>query len=203
MKITREFIEAHRTKRGGFTFAQAQALGSGWPPERGWLKRAVLVEHTPEAIVMFVEFAERATTKKERKVQRADRYQKIGAAQIDRVVGPAKHPKKKPVQSWINPQSDEFLSGYQWRELRMKALTKYGRKCMCCGATPESGSVMHVDHIRPRRLFPMLALDLENLQILCHECNHGKGNWDQTDWRPQEEHIDPEIVALVRDIGRC
>ena len=27
------------------------------------------------------------------------------------------------------------------------------------------------------------ALEITNLQILCHECNHGKGNWDQTDWR--------------------
>ena len=42
---------------------------------------------------------------------------------------------------------------------------------------------IHVDHIKPRKLFPHLALDVNNLQILCHECNHGKGNWDQTDWR--------------------
>ena len=24
---------------------------------------------------------------------------------------------------------------------------------------------------------------LDNLQILCSDCNAGKGNWDQTDWR--------------------
>jgi len=46
-----------------------------------------------------------------------------------------------------------------------------------------NGAVMNVDHIRPRKLFPELALDINNLQVLCHECNHGKGNWDQTDWR--------------------
>jgi 5-methylcytosine-specific restriction endonuclease McrA len=65
----------------------------------------------------------------------------------------------------------------------MEALKKYGPKCMCCGATPATGAVMHVDHIKPRKLFPELALALDNLQILCHECNHGKGNWDQSDWR--------------------
>lgn len=98
--------------------------------------------------------------------------------------------------------SDAFLSSYEWRVLRMRALRKYGPKCMCCGATPDHGAVMNVDHIKPRRLFPHLALDLDNLQILCHECNHGKGNWDQTDWRPQDEAVDSEVVAMLRDIAR-
>jgi len=76
-----------------------------------------------------------------------------------------------------------FLESYAWRKLRMEALIKYGPKCMCCGATPETGAVMNVDHIKPRLMYPELALDINNLQILCHECNHGKGNWDRTDWR--------------------
>ena len=79
--------------------------------------------------------------------------------------------------------TDSFLSTYAWRKVRMEALKKYGPKCMCCGATPADGAVMNVDHIKPRKLWPSLALDVSNLQILCHECNHGKGNWDQTDWR--------------------
>ena len=68
----------------------------------------------------------------------------------------------------------------------MAALKRYGRVCQCCGASPATGAKMHVDHIKPRKLFPQLALDLNNLQILCHECNHGKGNWDMTDWRGRE-----------------
>jgi 5-methylcytosine-specific restriction endonuclease McrA len=79
--------------------------------------------------------------------------------------------------------TDAFLNTFQWRKLRMEALKKYGPKCMCCGATPATGAVMNVDHIKPRKLWPSLAMDIKNLQILCHECNHGKGNWDQTDWR--------------------
>jgi hypothetical protein len=77
----------------------------------------------------------------------------------------------------------EFLETYEWRKVRMEALVKYGPKCMCCGATPATGAVIHVDHIKPRLTHPELALELDNLQILCHECNHGKGNWDTTDWR--------------------
>ena len=76
-----------------------------------------------------------------------------------------------------------FLQSYEWRRVRMEALKKHGARCMCCGATPKEGAVMNVDHIKPRKLFPELALDLSNLQVLCNPCNHGKGNWDMTDWR--------------------
>lgn len=79
--------------------------------------------------------------------------------------------------------SVEFLSTYQWRKVRLIALKRDGSRCACCGATPATGAVMNVDHIKPRKLFPELALDPDNLQVLCHECNHGKGNWDMTDFR--------------------
>lgn len=83
-------------------------------------------------------------------------------------------------------KDNSFLLGYAWRSLRMKAIKIYGRECMCCGASKENGAVINVDHIKPRAKNPELALDLSNLQILCHECNHGKGNWDETDWRTDE-----------------
>lgn len=79
--------------------------------------------------------------------------------------------------------TDTFLQSYEWRRLRMVVLTKRGARCECCGATPADGVRMNVDHIKPRRLFPELALTESNLQVLCDVCNHGKGNWDQTDWR--------------------
>jgi len=79
--------------------------------------------------------------------------------------------------------ADEFLSSFQWRKVRMQALLRHGATCQCCGSSPKTGSVMNVDHVKPRKLFPALALDINNLQVLCHECNHGKGNWDMTDWR--------------------
>lgn len=83
--------------------------------------------------------------------------------------------------------SREFLETYEWRKLRMQMLLRYGPRCMCCGATPQTGAVMNVDHIKPRATHPDLALDPENLQILCNACNHGKGNWDTTDWRPTRQ----------------
>lgn len=90
---------------------------------------------------------------------------------------------RKPRRSAIDAISAEFLQSYEWRRLRYEVLVERGRRCECCGRTPVDGIQCHVDHIRPRKRFPQLALDKTNLQILCHECNHGKGNWDQTDWR--------------------
>jgi 5-methylcytosine-specific restriction endonuclease McrA len=68
----------------------------------------------------------------------------------------------------------------------MLALKQHGARCQCCGASPATGAVMNVDHIKPRRIYPELALEVTNLQVLCGDCNHGKGNWDMTDWRAKE-----------------
>ncbi len=87
----------------------------------------------------------------------------------------------------IDPRSDEFLATYEWRRLRMVVIKRDGARCACCGASPDSGAVINVDHIKPRRLFPQLAMDENNLQVLCQDCNHGKSNWDMTDWRVADE----------------
>jgi 5-methylcytosine-specific restriction endonuclease McrA len=65
----------------------------------------------------------------------------------------------------------------------MEALKKNNGFCVCCGRGVSDGIKLNVDHIKPRKRHPELALDINNLQVLCNECNHGKGNWDETDWR--------------------
>lgn len=79
-------------------------------------------------------------------------------------------------------RSKAFFVSRSWRELRYKALIKHGKKCQCCGAKPPA-IILHVDHVKPRSKFPELELDINNLQILCEQCNMGKGAWDQTDHR--------------------
>ena len=93
-------------------------------------------------------------------------------------------PKKKVKKQSYSDQSKEFLSSWEWRTLRYEILLKHGRRCMCCGATPDDGvTVICVDHIKPRHKFPSLSLDPDNLQVLCGVCNQGKGAWDSTDFR--------------------
>ena len=85
-------------------------------------------------------------------------------------------------------QTDAFLLSYEWRRLRMVVIRKRGARCECCGATPADGIRINVDHVKPRKTYPELALDESNLQVLCAECNHGKGNWDDTDWRAENRY---------------
>lgn len=79
---------------------------------------------------------------------------------------------------------DPFFISKEWRKLRYRALTLYGHKCACCKTTK---GVMHVDHIKPRSRYPELALEFDNLQILCESCNLGKSNLDETDWRAHKQ----------------
>jgi 5-methylcytosine-specific restriction endonuclease McrA len=82
-----------------------------------------------------------------------------------------------------------FYRSWAWREKRAQAFKIHGRICQCCGATPGKFTVggdpviLVVDHIKPLSKYWDLRLKLDNLQILCEECNMGKGNWDETDYR--------------------
>ena len=80
--------------------------------------------------------------------------------------------------------TSEFLESWEWTTLRYSTLNRYGRRCMCCGANPNNKvTIIDVDHIKPRHTHPELALDPNNLQVLCHSCNKGKGAWDTSDFR--------------------
>lgn len=79
--------------------------------------------------------------------------------------------------------SVRFLESDEWRRVRYQALKRSKGCCECCGSRGTRGHPLHVDHIKPRSKFPELALVLSNLQVLCEDCNIGKGAWDETDWR--------------------
>lgn len=76
-----------------------------------------------------------------------------------------------------------FLQSKIWKHLRMQHLARGKSECICCGNTRDRGAILCVDHIKPRAKYPQLALDLNNLQTLCAECNEGKGNWLEKDFR--------------------
>lgn len=77
----------------------------------------------------------------------------------------------------------EFYKSYDWRKVRYDALKAADGKCQLCGRAKHDGIILNVDHIISLRTNWKLRADILNLQVLCHECNHGKGNRDATDWR--------------------
>ena len=103
---------------------------------------------------------------------------------------------------------EAFYKSWEWRTVRMEVLKQQGAACKCCGARPGDRTVaggivrVVVDHIKPLSKFWSLRLDRANLQVLCDECNQGKGAWDQTDWRePANDDtslVDPAILEQLR-----
>lgn len=110
-----------------------------------------------------------AKTKKNRKQRRKERLEKMG-----------------------------FYGTREWLQIRVDVLEKYECKCMMCGRSPKKhGIVIHVDHIKPISKYPHLKLHLDNLQILCDECNLGKSNRYKTDWRPCQTLLTDEELAEI------
>lgn len=91
-----------------------------------------------------------------------------------------------------------FYLSLEWKVLRYRALLHYGKKCLKCGIID---SEMHVDHIKPISLYPDLKEDMNNLQVLCKECNLEKSNIHTTDYRPEELKTkafpeEPKVIKL-------
>lgn len=116
--------------------------------------------------------------KKNKRQRRAEKRQKIAAAQT---------------------QEGNFYKSWEWKKLRFEILKFYGRRCMCCGAAPEDGKVIVVDHIKPVKKFWALRLDFNNCQVLCNDCNMGKSGDDETDFRePLPDGAYDHLKAIVR-----
>jgi hypothetical protein len=150
---------------------EARAFGIPYPLESGWLAKYGDREFTPDIAKTLTKSLTRLI---ENDAKNADSA-KLSLKVIERAYLQL---KTKP-----EANSVDFLQSKAWKRLRLEAFKIYGNLCQCCGASPSNGATLNVDHIKPRRLFPELALDLKNLQILCGDCNEGKGNWDMSDWR--------------------
>jgi 5-methylcytosine-specific restriction endonuclease McrA len=79
-----------------------------------------------------------------------------------------------------------FYVSWEWKRLRYAYLEGKPHVCMCCGRrTRDVGGGTHVDHIKPVKRYWSLRIKWDNLQILCSDCNQGKGSRYETDWRPR------------------
>lgn len=199
MKIGEYLLKKYgRKSRFALSKAEANVFNIPFPLEKGWVARYENVEIWPEQMEKIAVSFSNETVRRKKKGKEPKRYHSVATElarqysgpvtiiQVQQAPAPAPVKNKTPRLPYVDPNSPDFLSSYSWRALRMQALKTYGAVCMCCGDNPKNGAVMNVDHIKPRKTNPELALRLDNLQILCGACNHGKGNWDETDWRESD-----------------
>ncbi|WP_197033391.1 HNH endonuclease [Bradyrhizobium sp. URHD0069] len=99
-----------------------------------------------------------------------------------------------PVMS--RPSEDairEFYASWEWKRLSYDAKLERSRKCECCGAKAPEVRI-HTDHVKPIRHYWHLRLVRSNLQILCEDCNMGKGSRDETDFRQTVQEDDLGVL---------
>lgn len=185
MKL-REYLKTRANGKfvNALSRAEAQACGIPWPLRRGWPKEFADVE--VDETVMRMASGERKRVRAARNQEHIERASKKESRAERKKRKKEARTKKANTTKNARVSSDAFLQSYEWRVVRMKVLKRDGARCACCGATRDHGFMMNVDHIRPRKTHPHLALDMDNLQVLCEVCNHGKGNWDSTDWRQNQ-----------------
>lgn len=176
--VSDEEIEASKTAKGAWTKKSLVKFGVPWPPPYGWLE--ALKKH---GVPLFPETYVTAAWDRKKKRRAAKRAAKKKAVMVA--------PKRE--------RRAEFYKSWEWRTLRMQVLKQFGPVCMCCGAqrgdTNIAGEPVRicVDHIKPLATHWELRLEKDNLQVLCDECNQGKGAWDETDWR-----VNAAIEAQLR-----
>ena len=122
-------------------------------------------------------------TKRRRAHYRSILEAHIGKESVDKLLpvqSNAVPPKSKPVKA-----KDSFYNSWEWKAVRYEALLLHGRRCQCCGWSPKDGGdgYLVVDHIKPRARYPKLELCLDNLQVLCNDCNMGKSRKHEHDFR--------------------
>lgn len=80
-------------------------------------------------------------------------------------------------------------------DIYAEIIAALGHRCAACGrqfAKRRRKPLLHVDHIRPRKLYPHLLYVVSNLQVLCRPCNSHKSAYDGDDWK--------DIVAARRRV---
>lgn len=135
--------------------------------------------------------------KKQRKVRKSRAHILELEAEVKELRSKLKAWASAPLASALTSKFvDPFFESREWQTLRYRALKVYGRKCMNCGTVE---GVLQVDHIKPRSKYPQLSLEFSNLQVLCKPCNMGKGNTDETDFRPHAgTNIGPQAVSTAK-----
>ena len=76
------------------------------------------------------------------------------------------------LRKWLAPQQPKRKPIKP--SLRFEILKRDGYRCQMCGATAKDGATLEIDHITP--VAKGGTNDVDNLQVLCRDCNAGKSD---------------------------
>lgn len=98
-------------------------------------------------------------------------------------------------------QKRKFYKSTEWQALRIKVLERDNYECQECKRNgyvytdkhdPDKRKRLDVDHIQEIEFHPDLALEIDNLEVLCVKCHNKKHNrfndntkqkkWDDEMW---------------------
>ncbi|MGR9130804.1 HNH endonuclease [Rhizobium leguminosarum] len=104
-------------------------------------------------------------------------------------------------------EKHEFYKSWKWRAARVKVLQHFSASCQLCGASSKhfdmTGDPVRivVDHIYPLHTHWHMRLDASNLQVLCDECNQGKGAWNTADFRYTDAELPSSLMEQLQPRG--
>jgi 5-methylcytosine-specific restriction protein A len=80
----------------------------------------------------------------------------------------------KTPQRRSDKRTEGFYRSREWFRLRHAVEKARGRVCEACHAPVPKPQKLHADHIYPRRTHPHLALNPDNIRLLCASCHSRK-----------------------------
>lgn len=208
--IDNDFFEKYGTKGMGFTYGQLRSIGVSVPPKRGWKREVIGKKITTEQFESFVSMKgkrgktidkSRNNTKNQllvsihkaaKKIDLLNSHIELAKIEINALIGKIGATGNIcfsncsfSVEHILNINGLNKFDYYSpdFRELRYKVFLRDGEICAKCGATPRPNFWLEIDHIKPVSKYPELALDIDNLQVLCKDCNRAKSNIDEMNYR--------------------
>lgn len=88
--------------------------------------------------------------------------------------------KQRPLYEKFSHIPNEYVKHYKHEDIK-KALVKTYKKCCCyCESPIGVQTYEHIEHLKPKSIFPDKCFDWDNLHLSCQVCNvsYKKDKWD-------------------------
>lgn len=170
-----------------------RVFGRPLVPSRAWNELLVSFETDQAALVAAEEPIRLSIAFARGRLYAMQKEERTAFVRVQESASAAARSRQYEAEKRANGGEIDFFTSGAWKRLRFEVLAESAGCCDLCGRSYRShGVALEVDHIKPRSRFPSLSLEKDNLQVLCFDCNRGKGNRDTTDWRATPANDAPQ-----------